>query len=443
MNSFVPSGGAKTALVLGGGAARGAYEAGVIAFVRGELARQLGGHLRLDILAGTSVGAVNACFLATRAGDPSRQGSELLERWTALKMEDVLRIGPGDIARLALAMVRRTPAHADRTRSAGLIDPRGLQEIASRHVVWREIGRSLETRALDALAVTATHVASGRTTVFIQRRNQLPLPPIPTAHYRAVAARIGLKHAMASAAIPVLFPPVTLGGQLYVDGGLRQNVPLSPALRLGAERAIIVTLRHENRLDPPEDPEPEVPAKPPAGQAAEEPAELALPSGPFLIGKALDALLNDRVDEDLDRLRRTNALLEAGTRAYGSSFEKLLNSSLLPMHAMPVRYVRHLVVRPSRDIGRLAAEYALSPEFRKRAGGFPGKLVRRLAESEAPDQADLASYMLFDGDFAHLLAELGRKDAEAKMPDWLRFCSPEPESRVEAAQFEARQALGG
>lgn len=425
----------RTALVLGGGAACGAYEAGVIAWMRDELAKELGGPLAISILAGTSVGAVNACYLATRADAPERQGRDLVERWKALRIEDVLRVGATDVARIALELVRRTPARSSRIRRAGLVDPRGLQEIASRHVVWREIGRCIDAGALDALAVTATHVATGRTTVFCQRRAGAPAIPGPHPLYRSISARIGLKHAMASAAIPVLFPPVSLGGELYVDGGLRQNVPLSPALRLGAERVIVITLRHDDPAVEPAEPGPH--AAPPA-----EPRERALPSGAFLVGKALDALLNDRVDEDLDRLRRTNALLDAGTRAYGHSFPELLNATLQPNVGHPVRYVRHLVVRPSRDIGRMAAEFVHSPEFRKRAPGFAGRLVRRLADSEAPDQADLASFLLFDAAFAEQLIDLGRRDAAARRDAWLRFCSRSPETPVEAAQFEAQLALG-
>lgn len=423
----------KTALVLGGGAARGAFEAGVISWMREELPKDLGGPLPIQLLAGTSVGAVNACYLATRADAPDRQGDDLAERWRSLHLEDVLRVGASDVARIAFDLIRRTPARPAHAHRTGLVDPRGLQEIASRHVVWRQIGRCIERGALEALAITATHVASGRTTVFIQRREPLTgFPSRPGPHYRAVATRIGLKHAMASAAIPLLFPPVMLGGELYVDGGIRQNVPLSPAIRLGADRVIVLPLRHEETLDP----------SGPREAPAQEPRERALPSGAFLLGKALDALLNDRIDEDLDRLRQTNALLEAGTLSYGAPFSMLLNSALEAAQGHSLRYVRHLVIRPSKDLGRLAAEFIQSPEFAKRARGFQGKLVRRLAESEATDQADLASYLLFDGAFADQLIELGRKDAQARRDDWLRFCSPEPQSHVEAAQREMPRATG-
>ncbi|MGC4115425.1 MAG: patatin-like phospholipase family protein [Myxococcales bacterium] len=385
------------------------------------------------MLAGTSVGAVNACYLATRADAPERQGRDLCERWKGLHLDDVLRLGATDVARIAFDLLRRTPAHASRGRRIGLVDPRGLQEIASRHVVWRQIGQCIERGTLEALALAATHVASGRTTVFIQRHKPLTdFPARPSPHYRAVATRVGLKHAMASAAIPLLFPPVTVAGELYVDGGLRQNVPLSPAIRLGADRVIVLPLRHEASA---------VVGLPREGPA-QEPRERALPSGAFLLGKALDTLLNDRVDEDLDRLRQTNALLEAGTRSYGPPFSMLLNAALEAAHGHSLRYVRHLVVRPSVDLGKLAAEFVTTKEFAKRAKGFEGKLVRRLAESEAPDQADLASYLLFDGAFASLLIELGRKDAAAKREDWLRFCSSEPENHVEAAQRELPRATG-
>lgn len=82
----------RTGLVLGGGAARGAYEAGVLSYLRDELPLEVGGHVPLDILSGTSVGAINACFIAGTAANPINQGTHLVEKWRSLKVDDVLRV---------------------------------------------------------------------------------------------------------------------------------------------------------------------------------------------------------------------------------------------------------------------------------------------------------------------------------------------------------------
>ena len=60
----------------------------------------------------------------------------------------------------------------------------------------------------------------------------------------AVAAEVGPRHVRASAAIPFLFPSVRIGDHYYVDGGLRMNTPLAPAVRLGANRVLVIGLSH-------------------------------------------------------------------------------------------------------------------------------------------------------------------------------------------------------
>lgn len=438
----------RTGLVLGGGAARGAYEAGVLAYLRDELPKEIGGHVPLDIVSGTSVGAINACFIAGSAADPGSQGTQLLEKWKSLRVDDVLRVGPSDLFRGVRDLFRRTPIQiGDGRLAGGLVDPVGLETLVRQGIDWRGISRNIRSGRIDAVSVSATRVSTGHTTVFIQRRERDAPPWSRDPHYRALAVRVNPFHAMASAALPLLFPAVPVGGELYVDGGLRQNVPLSPALRLGADRVIVVSLRHKpiaatlggdgiGLTAPP----PPTEAKPKkwVRVGVEEP----FPTGAFLLGKTLDALLLDRVDEDLDRLRRYNAMLEAGTRAYGRQFEQVINGALVPMRNVPLRYVRNLLVHPSQDLGALAADYARSKEFQSRAGGLVGRFLRRLVESEARDKADLASYLLFDGGFAEILADLGRRDARAAKEEWIKFFSEEPQSAAEAAQQEARRVAG-
>ena len=76
-------------------------------------------------------------------------------------------------------------------------------------------------------------------------------------------------------------------------------------------------------------------------------------------------------------------------------------------------------VRASQDIGVLAAEYVRSPEFSKRVPGLMGRILRRIAEGET--EADLLSYVLFDGEFAGRLIEIGRADARAKHDELVRL----------------------
>lgn len=411
----------RTGLVLAGGGARGAYEAGVLAYLREELEAELGRPIPLPIVVGTSVGAINACHVAAYAEDGKAQARELVDRWRALSIHEILRFGPGDIFRFIREAMGRV-SEVFEERHGGLVDPAGIYNVVLRGVPWKNIGRSIRAGRLHGLAVSATHVASGRTTVFIQMRGLMLPPWTRDPHLVAEAALVGPHHALASAAIPLVFPAVRLTGRLYVDGGIRLNVPLSPALRMGAERVIVVSLRHL--------------ASTPQGLVEPEiEAERAVATAPFLFGKTLNALMLDRTDADLERLRRLNSMMIAGTRAYGPQFANVLNGALIPHRNKGLRYVRNILVRPSEDIGELASHYARSPEFRARAKGMAATVVRRLVDREAPDSADLVSYLLFDGGFADLLVEMGKRDARKMRNEWHRFFSSQPENEAEAAQL--------
>jgi NTE family protein len=256
-----------------------------------------------------------------------------------------------------------------------------------------------------ALSISPTHVASGRTVVFVQRREG-GVPrwgADPTMVARQALVRE--EHVLASAAVPLLFPAVEIDGQFYCDGGLRQNVPLSPARRLGADSLIVVNPRFIREDAPPP-------------QLAEE-RERAYPDPLFVVGKAMNALLLDRIENDIDRLRRLNAVLAAGTRRWGPGFEDALNEELAKDGVGGLRPLDVIYVRASRDICVLAAEYVRSPEFAKRAHGLVARAMRRIADGES--EADLLSYVLFDGEFCGRLVEIGRADARAMHDQLVRF----------------------
>lgn len=412
----------RTGLVLCGGGARGAYEAGVISYLRDELEPELSRTLPIPIIAGTSVGAINACHMATHAQVMSAQPGLLIDRWKSLHVQEVLKFGVPDVLRMARELMGRPTAEAH--RHGGLVDPRALENVVMTGTHWPSLGRNIRSGLLEGLALSATEVATGRTTVFIQQHGGgLPSwTPEPNIH--VVSARIGPRHALASAAIPLLFPPVQIGRRLFVDGGLRMNVPLSPALRMGATRVIVVSLRH-------------MPAKDEAQAHDLDDAqgeEIHYATAPFLVGKTLNALMLDSTDQDLGRLRAINDLLEAGTKAYGPGFQTVMSEAVPRTGPAPFCYVRNILIRPSQNIGKLAAEYASSPTFSKRAKGLAGMALRRMVDEET-EESDLLSYLMFDGGFAEMLIDLGRADARARRAEWVKFWSEAPECAAEAAQW--------
>jgi len=394
----------RTGMVLAGGAARGAYEVGVIEYVLKDVARAIGRDVPIDILCGTSAGAINACFLAAHADAPQARAERLKLRWLELRIEEVVRPSTTEIFAMfgsIFGRKRKPPAAADERRG-GLIDTTGIQRIVIGEIPFERIREHMNAGRLSGLTVSTTHVASGQTVVFVQRRE----PGLPRwsrdPTMSARAAEIGPDHALASAAVPLLFPAVRIDGDFYCDGGLRQNVPLSPARRLGANGLIVVNPRY---IGPPPTPSTNV---------AEYPAAFAL------LGKALNALLLDRIENDIDRLKRINDILDAGTRRFGPAFVDAVNEQMGEGGARGgLRPLRIVHVRASEDIGAMAAEHVRSPDFAARTPTWISRVLRRIGEGAG--EADLLSYVLFDGAFAAKLVELGRRDAKARHEELCAF----------------------
>ncbi|HEX3770021.1 MAG TPA: patatin-like phospholipase family protein, partial [Polyangiaceae bacterium] len=221
-------------LVLAGGSARGAYEVGVIRHVLEDVARTLGRPVPLDVICGTSAGSINACMLAAHADKPSERGELLAHQWTSLELEDVVRPAPGEILHVVARALGRKGKPEERRRG-GVLDPSRIETIVRDSAPLEAIGGHIRAGRLRAISISTTHVASGKTVIWVQR----DAPGVPSwgndPTMVARACEIRAEHVLASAAVPLLFPAVEIDGQFYCDGGLRQNVPLSPARRLGAD----------------------------------------------------------------------------------------------------------------------------------------------------------------------------------------------------------------
>ena len=400
------------ALVMSGGGARGAYEAGVLGFVLDELPGRLGRPVRFQIVTGTSVGAIHACYVAATQGR-AHAGRNLMRVWRSLEANGVYRLRIGDAVNIPLCLLglsrarTKPPEDGVPERLSGLLDTAPLERLVQETIPWKRLRRNVDTAEVEAVAIAATEISSGKSIVWVDNRERVVRR---WAHDPFVVARpvaLGPSHALASAAIPFIFPAPRIDGSYFCDGGLRLNTPLAPALRLGADRLLIIGLRH---------------APTPEEEAALTPQrESNYSSLAYLTGKVLNALLLDHVDYDVDRLRLVNAILDTGVQAYGPDFMRRINAVIEEMRGTPYKVVRNVYLLPSRDLGVIAAECF---EHRHR-GGQPRRwlsdAVARYAVQGVAAEADLLSYLYFDDCYARHLVELGWSDAQAHAEELVAF----------------------
>jgi len=364
------------AVVLDGGGARAAYQVGLL---RGLVRRHP--DLRIPMITGVSAGAINASFLAAHQGPLRDAVDELSRMWAALTVDQVFRVDVPSLASSAFhwGLGLLSGGRVVRPPMRGMVDTAPLRKTLEDYHGCRGdqpidgIARNLDCGNLTAIAIVTSSYTTGRTVAWVQGRN---VEEWERPFRLSRRCRLTVDHVMASAALPLLFPPVQLDGHWYGDGGIRLITPLSPAVHLGARRIMAFSTRYGRSA---QEDRPQVQGYPPPAQVA---------------GQLLNAVFLDDLDRDAQTLVRLNLLLE----------------DLPEERRRGLRVIDMVLVRPSQDIGRLAYEYEprLPGPLRHMLGGTGAQQTR---------SSTLLSLLMFDRDYIRRLLDIGEADFEARADD--------------------------
>ncbi|MGB5331570.1 MAG: patatin-like phospholipase family protein [Woeseiaceae bacterium] len=370
----------KTAIVLPGGGARGAFQVGVLKAVAELLPRKSANPF--SIISGTSAGAVNSVVLASRAQHLRSAVAELEQVWGHFRCHHVYRTDHLTMLKSSLHWLASIVLGGWLVGAPkSLLDNAPLRSLLSRNVHFPRIQDAIDGGYLDALAITAAGYASARSTSFFEATEDQQ--SWQRTRRLGQRTRLNLDHIMASIAVPMIFPPVRIGNEYFGDGAMRQATPLSPAVHLGADRILVVGIRDET-----------------GDQSPDSGAEL--PSFAQIAGYMLDTLFMDGLYSDLERITRINQLIDS------------IPIKTRPESVANMRPIDTMLIVPSEDLRVIAHRHRKALPFAIRA------LLRGVGGSN-PGENRLLSFLLFEKAYTRELIKLGYHDAMTVKDELLDF----------------------
>lgn len=382
-------------LVMTGGGARGAYQAGVLKRI-GEIRRVQEFGNPFPIIGGSSAGAINGCGLAVGCDSFSLATKVVSHLWGELRPSDVFRCDVLAQARNSITWIMDLSFGAvlGGGNAHSFLDATPLWHFLSAHLDCSRIQENIRRGYLYALTLSATNYNSGKNYLFIQGAKGHPM--WNRSRRVTLATRITVDHVCASAAIPLVFQPVRLktakGTAFFGDGCMRLQQPLSPVIRLGAERVFGIGVRGESL------------------EHQEEATDEAEPSLAQVMGVLLNVMFLDHLATDIEHLERLNKLLREGhiSQAGIERCEKM-------------RPLATLLITPSVDLSELARQHQKDMPY----------LIQYFVNGLGRDAvacADLMSYLLFTPKYTRALIDIGYNDANHRIDEIEDFLYSTPSS---------------
>jgi NTE family protein len=365
-----------TAIILPGGGARGAYQAGVLKAIGELLADETN---PFPVICGTSAGAINAVVLASHAHE-FLSGVERLEHfWRSMRCERIYRTDAWTVLKSGMRFAGTLLSGGlIRTNPRAFLDNMPLRLFLQKKLQLEGIQTALEKDALRGVAITASGYTCASAISYFQAQDGID--GWQRARRKGQATKLEVKHLLASAALPIIFPAERIGNEYFGDGGMRMVAPLSPAIHLGANKILVIGTRDEKPDMPPESP-------------------TQYPSAGEIGGYLMDSIFMDTLNADLARLNRINKTLAL------VPVEKREQTGLINIDS--------LVIKPSRDLRHITQahvhEIPRSVQVLLRTLGGWGRDWR------------MASYLLFESAYCSELIDLGYADGMNAKQEIINF----------------------
>lgn len=366
-----------TALVLGGGGARAAYQVGVLKALVQCYPRNH--SIPFKIISGTSAGAINGTSIATHASCFHLGVRKLEWVWRHMETRKVYRTSiPEVLSHLAKMALKGLQDDKVNTDAGSLLDNEPLRLLLNQLIDFKRIDRNIQNGALTALSVDTSCYNNSRSETFFQAARDID--NWTRARRSGIRKMLNTEHLLASSAIPLVFPSIKLNQAYYGDGSVHQLAPLSSPIHLGATRLFIINLDSPHKHFP---------------------MELEYhPKTATIAGHLLDTVFSDTLNSDLERLERINHTL-----------------SLIPDPSraqLSLHPIKTLLIKPSEDISKIAARYYED---------MPWAIKNLLSLIGIDRQSDssIVSYLLFEKSYTSALIDLGYQDAMSQIHDIKAF----------------------
>ena len=361
-------------ILLSGGGARSAYQAGVIRYIAEEFPEAY-----FPIQTGVSAGAINAAHLGNHTGTFREAAQHVVDAWTGRELGDIIEVESGfsllwDLFWDARAPAPEEPTSANVRATHGILDTTPLANTLRSHLdepdgTLSGVRPNLADGRLRALAVMTTDYATGQTVTWVQGEDfdAWERPDRIGRH-----TQLSVDHVMASSSLPLVFPAVRIGDSWYGDGGIRLSAPLAPAVHLGADKILAISTQYSRTRQ--ESEQIELREYPPTAQ---------------IVGVLMNSIFLDSLPQDAHTMQRINTLVE----------------ELPPGRRHGMRSLELLQIRPSVDLDVLAQDY------RDQLPGPIQTLTSGLGTRER-ESPNWLSVLLFHPGYIERLLEIGYGDAQ-------------------------------